>query len=59
METQNNQMPQNNNNGYEYNGQTGNYTPVGAMQQPVNHFAIQAAAVQKESAEHFKKYGTP
>ena len=57
METQNNQMPQNNNNGYEYNGQTGNYTPVGAMQQPVNHFAIQAAAVQKESAEHFKKYG--
>lgn len=57
METQNNQMPQYSNNGYGYNGQTGTYTPVGAMQHPINQFALKAAAAQKEGAEHFKKYG--
>jgi hypothetical protein len=57
METQNNQMPQYSNNGYGYNGQTGTYTPVGAMQPPINQFALKAAAAQKEGAEHFKKYG--
>ena len=57
METQNNQMPQYSNNGYGYNGLTGTYTPVGAMQHPINQFALKAAAAQKEGAEHFKKYG--
>ena len=57
METQNNQMPQYSNNGYGYNVQTGTYTPVGAMQRPINQFALKAAAAQKEGAEHFKKYG--
>ena len=48
METQNNQMPQYSNNGYGYNGQTGTYTPVGAMQHPINQIALKVAAAQKE-----------
>ena len=50
-------METNNNNEYGYNGQTGQYVPVGPAKQTSNHFALQAAAAQKEGAEHFKKYG--
>ena len=50
-------METNNNNEYEYKGQTGQYVPVGPAKQTINHFALQAAAAQKEGAEHFKKYG--